>query len=61
MEIKYNEEDRCPICGTKGIEYGVAEIVEDFVMYPCSCPSCNAHWDLTYKMVFETNENIIEG
>ena len=41
MEIKYNEEDRCPICGTRDIEYGAAKIVGDFVVYPCSCPSCN--------------------
>ena len=60
MEMKYNEEDRCPICGTRDIEYGAVEIVGDFVVYPCSCPSCNVSWDLVYKMVFETNENIVE-
>ena len=38
MEIKYNEEDRCPICGQEDIEYGAAEIVGDFVVYPCCLP-----------------------
>ena len=61
MELKYNKDGRCPMCGTRDINYGVAEIVADFVMYPCSCPSCNCSWDLTYKMVFEANENVVEG
>ena len=60
MEMKYNKDGKCSICGQENIEYGVAEIVENSVVYPCSCPSCNVHWDLVYKMVFETNENIVE-
>ena len=34
MEMKYNKDGKCPICGQADIEYGAAEIVGDFVVYP---------------------------
>lgn len=45
-------EDKCPKCGSSNIGYGVADIDDLQVSYPCICHDCNTTSSIIYDLVY---------
>ena len=55
VEILSNEEDKCPYCNSKNINYGAAEFEENMIKYPCECLECKRYFEQWYVMRFAGN------
>lgn len=57
---KYNESGRCPICGSRDIEYEHSEQQDNFMVYPQTCMSCRTTWNEWCKIEFSGNYQITD-
>ena len=53
----FNEEGKCPFCGSNDLDYGVMEPEDDMVYYPWTCSDCGKHGEEWYSMRF-TGHNV---
>lgn len=51
-----NEENTCPKCGSKNIEYDDNTVHNPYVFYECKCLDCNQEYEEIHKMTFEENK-----
>jgi predicted RNA-binding Zn-ribbon protein involved in translation (DUF1610 family) len=51
--LKYQEEGKCPKCGSESLEYGSSEPDSNSLKYEFKCMNCNFEgyewYDLTYS------------
>ena len=59
--MKYrNQEDRCPLCGSSGLNYGALEMHDTSLAYPTECKSCGATWLQWYDFVYAGNTDVMD-
>ena len=57
---KYAKEGICPLCNSKNIEFGIAEVeFPTGVVQPCTCEDCGAKFDEWYDISFSGQWNIM--
>ncbi|GFH41418.1 hypothetical protein [Pseudolactococcus insecticola] len=56
IEQKYNEQAKCPACGSENVEYGSIEFNGEGATYEVSCEDCNINFMEWYDLVFAGNE-----
>ena len=52
----YNEEGKCPICGSDNLDYDALEVTDYGVHYPYTCKDCGTTGVEHYDLQFSENE-----
>lgn len=57
-KAKYNEDGRCPLCGSCAVKYDGYDKEGEDLWYGAECEDCGAQWDECYKVSFDSCCNI---
>lgn len=52
MKIKYNEMEKCPLCGSNDVEYNGMELCGEGLYHNVECNHCHTTWREWYNVVF---------
>ena len=52
MEKKGYQEGKCPICGSRDLEYSSVELETGFLYYPVTCKKCGGTGREYYNIEF---------
>lgn len=58
--IKKHEQGKCPVCGSKDLNYEVFEYEGDGGYYPVECEKCHTRFEENYNLVYLNQDDIEE-